>query len=153
MRQQQHSTTCLRGQLPYFILIVSDSKRLLHTVIQLQVLATAYGLFSWHERRGKGRQKALLCSSKESCRHLEGIRQGVILIRRGEKPTDAFEGKELAAELARGPQSASIRVAMQWRCWPRAHARDLRAGAASFLRLGLLERCLSLPAIGFDIAI
>ena len=153
MRQQQHSTTCLRGQLPYLILIVSDSKRLLHTVIQLQVLATAYGLFSGHERRGKGRQKALLCSSKESCRHLEGIRQGVILIRRGEKPTEACEGKKLAAELARGPQSASIRVAMQSRCWPGTHARDVPASAACFLRPGLLERCLSLPAIGFDIAI
>ena len=98
-------------------------------------------------------QKALLCSSKERCRHLEGIRQGVILIRRGEEPTDACEGEELAAELARGPQSASMRVVMQSRCCPGPHARDLPAGAACFLRPGLLEWCLSQPATVFDIAI
>ena len=79
------------------------------------------------------------------------MRQGVILIRQGETPTEACEGKELAAELASGPQSASMRVAMQSRCWPGTHARDLPAGAACFLRPGLLERCLSQPAaaIGF----
>ena len=77
--------------------------------------------------------------------YLVGMQQEEILTRRGDTPTEACEGEKLAAELARGPQSASMRVALQSRCWPGTHSRDLLAGAASFLRPGLLERPVSQP--------